>query len=68
MESIVLCYQIRTLDKRRLMRVMDKIDNLELQEAIIDALSFQLEIVDRACSSKMKDIIRRFRSFAILCG
>jgi len=45
MESIVLCYQIRTLDKRRLMRVMGKIDDLELQEAIIDALSFQLEIV-----------------------
>ncbi len=45
MESIVLCYQIRTLDKRRLMKVMGEIDNLELQEAIIDALSFQLEIV-----------------------
>jgi len=42
LESIVLCYQIRTLDKRRLMRVMGKIDDLEFQEGIIDALSFQL--------------------------
>ncbi len=45
LESIVLCYQIRTLDKRRLMGVMGKIDDLEFQEGIIDALSFQLEIV-----------------------
>ena len=44
-ESIVLCYQVRTLDKKRLMKEIGKIDNLELQEAIIDALCFQLEIV-----------------------
>lgn len=44
-ESIVLCYQIRTLDKRRLIKELGKIDNLELQEAIVDALCFQLEII-----------------------
>lgn len=44
-ESIVLCYQIRTLDKRRLTKEIGKIDELELQEAIIDALCFQLGII-----------------------
>ena len=44
-ESIILCYQIRTLDKKRLIREIGKIDELELQETIIDALCFQLGIV-----------------------
>ena len=44
-ESIVLCYQIRTLDKKRLAKEMGEIDDLELQEAINDALCFQLGIV-----------------------
>ena len=44
-ESIVLCYQIRTLDKKRLAKEMGKIDDLELQEAINEALCFQLGIV-----------------------
>lgn len=44
-ESIVLCYQIRTLDKRRLIRDMGKIEDFDLQEKIIDALSFQLGII-----------------------
>lgn len=44
-ESIVLCYQIRTLDKRRLTKEIGKIDELELQEVIIDALCFQLGII-----------------------
>lgn len=43
-ESIILCYQIRTLDKKRLIRNMGKIDDPSLQEGIIDALSFQLGI------------------------
>lgn len=43
-ESIALCYQIRTLDKKRLIRDLGKIDDLEIQEEIIDALSFQLGI------------------------
>jgi len=44
-ESIVLCYQIRTLDKKRLMKEMGMIEDLEIQEEITDALSFQLGIV-----------------------
>lgn len=44
-ESIVLCYQIRTLDKRRLMRVIGEIGELALQEEVVDALCFQLGIV-----------------------
>jgi mRNA interferase MazF len=44
-ESIVLCHQIRTLDKRRLTKEMGKIKDLELQEGIIDALCFQLGII-----------------------
>ena len=43
-ESIVLCYQIRTLDKKRLIRDMGIIDEPDLQECIIDSLSFQLGI------------------------
>ncbi|GAB6283526.1 MAG: type II toxin-antitoxin system PemK/MazF family toxin [Ignavibacterium sp.] len=44
-ESIVLCYQIRTLDKTRLIKKIGKIDNLEVQEEIVDALCFQLGII-----------------------
>jgi len=44
-ESIIICYQIRTLDKRRLIKSMGKIDNPLLQEDIIDALTFQLGIL-----------------------
>lgn len=43
-ESIALCYQIRTLDKKRLIRDLGKIDGLEIQEEIIEAMSFQLGI------------------------
>ncbi|KAF5410031.1 MAG: hypothetical protein C5S47_07885 [Candidatus Methanogasteraceae archaeon] len=42
--SIILCYQIRTLDKRRLIREVGKIEDLEAQQEIIDALCFQLGI------------------------
>lgn len=44
-DSIALCYQIRTLDKRRLIRDLGKIEDLSLQEEIIDALCFQLGII-----------------------
>lgn len=44
-ESIILCYQIRTLDKKRLIRDMGKIEDFGLQEEIIDALCFQLGII-----------------------
>ena len=41
-ETIALCYQIRTLDKRRLGRLFCIIDDETLRQAIIDALNFQL--------------------------
>ncbi|QTA88970.1 type II toxin-antitoxin system PemK/MazF family toxin [Desulfonema magnum] len=44
MESIVLCYQIRTLDKKRLKRNLGHLNNLIIQEEIINALCFQLGI------------------------
>nr|QNO55988.1 hypothetical protein DPHACCJJ_00003 [Methanosarcinales archaeon ANME-1 ERB7] len=40
----MLCYQIRTLDKSPVMKEIGKIDDLELQEAIMDALCLQLGI------------------------
>lgn len=43
-ESIILCYQIRTLDKRRLTKKLGTIDTVDLQESIFDALLFQLGI------------------------
>ncbi len=43
-DSIILCYQIRTLDKQRLIRDLGKIEDQGLQESIIEALSFQLGI------------------------
>lgn len=41
-ESIILCHQIRTLDKRRLSLKYGDIADLSLQDEIIEALSFQL--------------------------
>ena len=43
-ESIVLCYQIRTLDKQRLMRKFGDLNDKSLQNQILEALKFQLEI------------------------
>lgn len=43
-ESIILCYQIRTLDKQRLTRKFGKIEDPELQDEILAALKFQLEM------------------------
>lgn len=43
-DSIVLCYQIRTLDKRRLEREIGKLTDLALRAAITEALRFQLEL------------------------
>ena len=39
-ESILLCYQIRTLDKKRLSKEIGKIEGAELQKELYDALSF----------------------------
>jgi mRNA interferase MazF len=41
-ESIALCFQIRTLDKSRLTREIGRIDDLKLQESILNALRLQL--------------------------
>jgi len=43
-ESIVLCYQIRTLDKKRLVKLYGKVKNEAIQREILAALSFQLGI------------------------
>ena len=43
-ESIVLCHQIRTLDKRRLSSMYTVITDLTLQRLILEALCFQLGI------------------------
>jgi mRNA interferase MazF len=43
-ESIILCYQIRTLDKQRLIRKFGKLTDKKLQNDILDALKFQLNI------------------------
>ncbi len=43
-ESIALCYQIRTLDKKRLGRLFGTLDDETLRQKILDALNFQLDI------------------------
>ena len=43
-ESIILCHQIRTLDKKRLSEEYGKIEDVITQTAVIDALCFQLGI------------------------
>lgn len=43
-ESIILCHQIRTIDKIRLTRIYGEINDNKLQDEIIDALCFQLGI------------------------
>lgn len=43
-DSIVLCYQIRTLDKRRLEHPIGELQNSALQAAVLEALRFQLDM------------------------
>ena len=43
-ESIALCYQIRTLDKRRLIRKLGTPHDSRIRRKIIDALRLQLGI------------------------
>lgn len=43
-DSIALCYQIRTLDKRRLTRGFGRVEDLKVREEIMKALRFQLGI------------------------
>jgi mRNA interferase MazF len=44
LDSIALCYQIRTLDKQRLTQMFGVIDDEGIKQAIVDALHFQLAI------------------------
>jgi mRNA interferase MazF len=41
-DSLVLCYQIRTVDKKRLIKKLGEVKNEDTRTEIIDALSFQL--------------------------
>lgn len=43
-ESIALCYQIRTLDKQRLIKSFGSLDNANLRAEILTALRFQLAL------------------------
>ena len=42
LDSIALCYQIRTLDKQRLTQMLGVIDDENLRRSILEALRFQL--------------------------
>lgn len=43
-DSLVLCYQIRTLDKQRLSRQLGVLNDAALQDEVIEAICFQLAI------------------------
>jgi len=43
-DSVALCYQIRTLDKSRLERDTGELDDVNLRHAILAAIRFQLDI------------------------
>ncbi len=43
-ESIALCHQMRTIDKRRLSKTYGVIDDENIRNEIIDAICFQLGI------------------------
>ena len=43
-DSMVLCYQIRTLDKQRLSRQLGILNDAALQDEVIEALCFQLDL------------------------
>ena len=43
-ESVILCHQIRTIDKQRLTTNFGEVNNIGKQEEILDALCFQLGI------------------------
>jgi len=43
-DSIVMCYQIRTLDKSRLERDWGELADTTLRQQILDAIRFQLEM------------------------
>jgi mRNA interferase MazF len=43
-DSIALCYQIRTLDKTRLERDLGELADVNLRQKVLEAVQFQLEI------------------------
>lgn len=43
-ESLILCHQIRTLDKQRLTNLYGNVDDSKFQDSVIDSLCFQLGI------------------------
>ena len=43
-DSIALCYQIRTLDKSRLERDWGELEDVNLRREILEAIRFQLEM------------------------
>lgn len=43
-DSIALCYQIRTLDKSRLERDLGELTESSLRQEILEAIRFQLEL------------------------
>lgn len=43
-DSLALCYQIRTLDKSRLEQVLGELDNINLRQEIHEAIRFQLDM------------------------
>jgi mRNA interferase MazF len=43
-ESIILCHQIRTIDKKRLSKAYGQISDFKIQGDIVEALCFQLGI------------------------
>ena len=45
-ESIVLCYQIRTLDKQRLIKKLGLVREANFQSEVLAALRFQLVITE----------------------
>jgi mRNA interferase MazF len=43
-DSIALCYQLRTLDKGRLERELGEVTDAQLRRQVLDAIRFQLEM------------------------
>jgi mRNA interferase MazF len=41
-ESIILCHQIRTIDKKRLIKLIGTMTDIDMMQNVFDALSFQL--------------------------
>lgn len=44
-ESIALCFQIRTIDKRRLIKHLGDLKDSHAGDAVLQALAFQLETI-----------------------